>query len=128
MSDTGFEIVIPETRVKDLDDTVYSDLLDKVDKKNRELEWIKKFPKLPNRFHNFFGENDFHIAELSFESRHRRFRALCIVLPDCRKLVFWAVVQKEDGYESSDQKRMIKSLLDDGHRVKRKARELTENL
>ena len=83
----------------------------KVRKKNKELDWINNFNQLTKRFHNFFGSNNHHLAEMSFKAESKDYRAIFFLLENEKKLALCGVVDKSaDNYLGSDQDNMIRAL------------------
>lgn len=114
MPSKGFSIVFTEQQFQEVVDRhnrdVAETVLEKLEKKQEELDWIESPNKLRKRFQNFFGENGVQFAEPAFEANNSDYRAILILAGQANSLVFHRAVRKEDYYNSSKQKQIIENL------------------
>ncbi|MCU4753430.1 hypothetical protein OB919_15810 [Halobacteria archaeon AArc-curdl1] len=103
-----------------------ADQLEKrLETKQRQLELISEQNQLGQRFHNFFGYKGIHVAEASFKAHRNQYRALLILVGSFEDnyLVFYKVVEKEDRYESSQQWKTWRSVVENPSQIKKKAKD-----
>jgi hypothetical protein len=98
-----------EDVVSDFDEEVLDGLETRLEKKQKELDLVSRRDQAGNRFYNLFTHSDVTIAEAAFNAKRRDYRGILILVDteDGGVFVFLRVIEKEDRYESSEQRRVL---------------------
>jgi len=93
-------------------ETVLERLEKRLEKKQSELEWVDRRDQAGSRFYNLFTHSDVTIAEAAFQAERRNYRGI-LILVDTEEggvFVFLQVIEKEDRYESSEQRMVLDAI------------------
>ena len=106
------------------DETVLDSLEEKLEKKQDELDLVDRRDQAGNRFYNLFGHGGVTIAEARFRAARKKYRGILVLVPRADAFVFYRVVEKEDSYESSKQRKAIGAIEENPGEVKDYARDV----
>lgn len=112
----GYEILFTDEHreevISDFDEEVLDGLETRLEKKRSELEWVDRRDQAGSRFYNLFTHSDVTIAEAAFNAKRRDYRGILILVDteDGGVFVFLQVIEKEDRYESSEQRRVLDAI------------------
>ena len=85
----------------------------RLDKKQGELEWVDRRDQAGSRFYNLFTHSDVTVAEAAFQAERRDYRGILILVDTEGQggvFVFLCVIEKEDRYESSEQRMVLDAI------------------
>lgn len=63
--------------------------------KERQLSWVERTSALKKRFHNIFKLDGLLVAEVCFTCQGGEYRALCIVIPEKKSVIYYTTVPKK---------------------------------
>lgn len=117
-------------KVKDKwNESVLESLEQRLEKKQSELELVDRRNQAGNRFYNLFGYGGVTVAEARFRSDRRKYRAILFLVDGPDVFVFYRVIEKEDRYESSKQRKVLDDIEGDPEKFKDYAKtEVVENM
>jgi len=112
----SFEILFTDEHREEVRDNHGEEVLERLekrlDKKQSELEWSDRRDQAGNRFYNLFTHSDVTVAEAAFQAERRDYRGI-LILVDTQEggvFVFLRVIEKEDRYESSEQRMVLDAI------------------
>lgn len=109
---------------KDFSSNVANGLEKALRSKAKQLRWKKSLNELNQRFHNVFSLNGLHIAEIDFSSVSGSYRAICVVLPDEKKVIYFKTVPKK----GSHQKRVLELIEENSEDIREFIRRKADRL
>jgi len=97
-----------KNRLRDThDETVISQLEEVIVKTNETLTWKNSLSGCSERFHSVLTGSPEYFAELNFTAQSTDYRAIIAWLPESEIFTVIYVVQKEQYYQTSEQKDVI---------------------
>lgn len=99
---------------------VAKDLESTIEDKHSQVKWKDDINGLSRRFHNMFKLGELHIAEISFSSMSGDYRAICVVIPDGKYVVYYTTVPKN----GSSQERTLKLMEKNSEEIKKSIQSL----
>jgi hypothetical protein len=121
----GYSIILTETQrqkiVSRCDERVAEKVIDRLQTKQDELQWVESHDQLSRRFQTFFGKDGVHFAEPGFKAHRSEWRAILILIRKANTFVFHREVEKEGSYNKSRQKDLIHNLKANPKDAKKKA-------
>lgn len=122
---SSYEIVLTESQYQDLasrhDENVAQKVVERLNTKQKELEWVESHDQLTKRFQSFFGKDGVHFAEPGFEAHNNEWRAILILIRKADTFIFHRAVKKHGTYTKSRQKDMIHNLQSNPNDAEEKA-------
>ena len=81
-------------------------------KKQEELDLVSRRDQAGSRFYNLFTHSNVTVAEAAFQAERRDYRGILILVDTERGgvFVFFRVIEKEDRYESSEQRMVLDAI------------------
>ena len=127
-SDQGYDIILTENQWQNIvsrhDEEVADKIVNRLQTKQEELEWVESQDQLSKRFHTFFGKDGVHFAEPGFEAHNTDWRAVLILIRKADTFVFHREVRKQGNYGTSKQKEIICSLKANPKEAKKKSMDI----
>lgn len=99
-----------EEVVSDFDEEVLDGLETRLEKKQKELDLVSRRDQAGSRFYNLFTHSNVTIAEAAFNAKRRDYRGILILVDGPDVFVFLRVIEKEDRYESSEQRMVLDAI------------------
>jgi len=99
----GYNLIWTEENIQDVSETysyqVARDLEKACKSKEDEIKWIRNMAGLSRRFQDMISLDDLTVAELRFSSMSAEYRALLVVIPEEKVLVYYDTVPKKGSYQ-----------------------------
>lgn len=99
----GYNLIWTEENIQDVSEAysyqVARDLEKACESKEDEIKWVRNMAGLSRRFQDMISLDDLTVAELRFSSMSAEYRALLMVIPEEKVLVYYDTVPKKGSYQ-----------------------------
>lgn len=118
----GFNLLWTQEHIeavsKDFSDQIGRDLEKALKDKQRQLKCVSNMANLSSRFQDIISLDNLTVAEIRFSSMSAEYRALCIVIPDQKLVVYYDLVPKKGSY----QERRLKLIRENANAIEESIR------